>query len=196
MLKVAGIAGVFIVAACAEGYAFPTNLDHDQPVEGLAPPSQADLVWQALAEQWDPATLLHVMNHWIIALIALPTTLERRLDVCAESTALSMPARTAMMTIARTTATAPCSTNRVSVGVNRVTRTPSRLARGGSGFGANAAQPPRIVTSVAATITAATDRDSVHIRLRPRVPASRPGATYEGAGRRQARYFGPGPVRG
>jgi ectoine hydroxylase-related dioxygenase (phytanoyl-CoA dioxygenase family) len=46
-----------VVAACAEGYAFPTNLDHDQPVEGLAPPSQADLLWQALAEQWDPATL-------------------------------------------------------------------------------------------------------------------------------------------
>ncbi len=42
-----------VVAASAEGYAFPTNLDHDQPVGGLTPPSQADLVRQALREKWD-----------------------------------------------------------------------------------------------------------------------------------------------
>jgi ectoine hydroxylase-related dioxygenase (phytanoyl-CoA dioxygenase family) len=41
------------VAAAAEGYAFPTNLDHDPPVGGLAPPSQADLLRQALAEGRD-----------------------------------------------------------------------------------------------------------------------------------------------
>jgi ectoine hydroxylase-related dioxygenase (phytanoyl-CoA dioxygenase family) len=41
------------VAAAAEGYAFPTNLDRDPPVDGLAPPSQADLVRRALAESWD-----------------------------------------------------------------------------------------------------------------------------------------------
>ena len=46
-----------VVAASAEGYAFPTNLDHDQPIDGLTPPSQADLVRQALRERWDPATL-------------------------------------------------------------------------------------------------------------------------------------------
>jgi ectoine hydroxylase-related dioxygenase (phytanoyl-CoA dioxygenase family) len=46
-----------IVAASAEGYAFPTNLDHDQPIDGLTPPTQADLVWQALRENWDAATL-------------------------------------------------------------------------------------------------------------------------------------------
>ena len=46
-----------VVAACAEGYPFPTNLDHDQPADGMAPDSQADLVWQAVAEQWDPARL-------------------------------------------------------------------------------------------------------------------------------------------
>jgi ectoine hydroxylase-related dioxygenase (phytanoyl-CoA dioxygenase family) len=40
------------VAASAEGYAFPTNLDRDAAVEGLSPPSQADLVRQALAEGW------------------------------------------------------------------------------------------------------------------------------------------------
>jgi ectoine hydroxylase-related dioxygenase (phytanoyl-CoA dioxygenase family) len=40
------------IAAAAEGYAFPTNLDRDAAVNGLAPPSQADLVRQALAEGW------------------------------------------------------------------------------------------------------------------------------------------------
>ena len=45
-----------VVAASAEGYAFPTNLDHDQPVGGLAPQTQAELVRQALEEGWDTAT--------------------------------------------------------------------------------------------------------------------------------------------
>jgi ectoine hydroxylase-related dioxygenase (phytanoyl-CoA dioxygenase family) len=44
------------VAAAAEGYAFPTNLDRDPPVDGLAPPTQADLVRRALAEGWDDET--------------------------------------------------------------------------------------------------------------------------------------------
>jgi ectoine hydroxylase-related dioxygenase (phytanoyl-CoA dioxygenase family) len=46
-----------IVAAAAEGYAFPTNLDRDQPVGGLTPETQAELVWRALPEGWDEATL-------------------------------------------------------------------------------------------------------------------------------------------
>ena len=46
-----------VVAACAEGYAFPTNLDRDQPVDGLAPPSQADLTNRALDEDWPPEQL-------------------------------------------------------------------------------------------------------------------------------------------
>jgi ectoine hydroxylase-related dioxygenase (phytanoyl-CoA dioxygenase family) len=36
------------IAACAEGYAFPTNLDRDPPVGGLAPETQADLFLRAL----------------------------------------------------------------------------------------------------------------------------------------------------
>ena len=48
-----------IVTACAEGYAFPTNLDRDQPVGGMAPQTQAELVWLAVAEQWDPSTFRH-----------------------------------------------------------------------------------------------------------------------------------------
>ena len=46
-----------VVAASAEGYAFPTDLDQDQPVGGLAPQTQAELVWRALQESWSPETL-------------------------------------------------------------------------------------------------------------------------------------------
>ncbi|MFI6273971.1 phytanoyl-CoA dioxygenase family protein [Streptomyces sp. NPDC050988] len=46
-----------VIAATAEGYPFPTNLDLDPPVDGLAPPSQADTLWQAVAEGWAPARL-------------------------------------------------------------------------------------------------------------------------------------------
>ncbi len=46
-----------VVAAAAEGYAFPTNLDRDQPVDGMAPPTQADLLRRALDEEWEPAVL-------------------------------------------------------------------------------------------------------------------------------------------
>jgi ectoine hydroxylase-related dioxygenase (phytanoyl-CoA dioxygenase family) len=46
-----------VVAASAEGYAFPTNLDRDQPIGGLAPETQAELVWRALQEGWEPAAL-------------------------------------------------------------------------------------------------------------------------------------------
>jgi ectoine hydroxylase-related dioxygenase (phytanoyl-CoA dioxygenase family) len=44
-----------VIAASAEGYAFPTNLDRDPPVDGLAPQTQAELVWQALREGWSLA---------------------------------------------------------------------------------------------------------------------------------------------
>jgi ectoine hydroxylase-related dioxygenase (phytanoyl-CoA dioxygenase family) len=41
-----------IVAATAEGYAFPTSLDRDQPVDGLAPETQAELLWRAVDSGW------------------------------------------------------------------------------------------------------------------------------------------------
>jgi ectoine hydroxylase-related dioxygenase (phytanoyl-CoA dioxygenase family) len=44
-----------VVAASAEGYAFPTDLDKDQPIGGLAPQTQAELMMQALEEKWDDA---------------------------------------------------------------------------------------------------------------------------------------------
>lgn len=47
------------VNATAEGYAFPTNLDRDQPIGSLAPPSQVDTVLAALADGMSP-TALHL----------------------------------------------------------------------------------------------------------------------------------------
>jgi ectoine hydroxylase-related dioxygenase (phytanoyl-CoA dioxygenase family) len=46
-----------VIAASAEGYPFPTNLDSDPPVDGLAPPSQADVLRRAVREAWDPERL-------------------------------------------------------------------------------------------------------------------------------------------
>ena len=45
------------IASCAEGYPFPTNLDRDQPLDGLAPPSQAEVLTQAVHEQWEESRL-------------------------------------------------------------------------------------------------------------------------------------------
>jgi ectoine hydroxylase-related dioxygenase (phytanoyl-CoA dioxygenase family) len=46
-----------VVAASAEGYAFPTNLDRDPPLGGLAPESPQTLVRRALQEDWSPDRL-------------------------------------------------------------------------------------------------------------------------------------------
>ncbi len=46
------------IAATAEGYAFPTNLDSDPPTGGLAPQSQAALLQEAVLGDW-PAPRLH-----------------------------------------------------------------------------------------------------------------------------------------
>lgn len=45
-LTEAGVANA--LAAAAEGYPFPTNLDLDQPIGGLTPRSQAEIVQDAL----------------------------------------------------------------------------------------------------------------------------------------------------
>ena len=46
-----------VVVATAEGYAFPTNLDLDQPIGSLAPPVQVDTVLAALADDLSPEQL-------------------------------------------------------------------------------------------------------------------------------------------
>jgi ectoine hydroxylase-related dioxygenase (phytanoyl-CoA dioxygenase family) len=45
------------IAASAEGYSFPTNLDRDQPVGGLAPETQAELLARAVRERWEAGRL-------------------------------------------------------------------------------------------------------------------------------------------
>jgi ectoine hydroxylase-related dioxygenase (phytanoyl-CoA dioxygenase family) len=50
------------IAAAAEGYAFPTNLDTDPPVGGLAPESQAALFRRALAGGWSDETFGHELD--------------------------------------------------------------------------------------------------------------------------------------
>ena len=50
------------IAACAEGYAFPTNLDRDPPIGGLAPQTQQQLMKKALAENWEPKTFNEALD--------------------------------------------------------------------------------------------------------------------------------------
>ena len=50
------------VNATAEGYAFPTNLDSDQPIGSLAPPSQVDTVLAALAGDLTPHDLDTILD--------------------------------------------------------------------------------------------------------------------------------------
>jgi ectoine hydroxylase-related dioxygenase (phytanoyl-CoA dioxygenase family) len=47
-----------VVAAAAEGYPFPTNLDLDQPVDSLVPQTEADLLHRALDEDWETERLV------------------------------------------------------------------------------------------------------------------------------------------
>ncbi|AEF45415.1 Phytanoyl-CoA dioxygenase [Serratia sp. AS12] len=42
-----------LVAAAADGYSFPTNLDSDPPLAGLAPQTQQQLLLHALQEDWN-----------------------------------------------------------------------------------------------------------------------------------------------
>ncbi len=50
-----------LVAVAAEGYPFPTNLDRDAPIGSLAPPTQAQLLTQALAEGWEQPRLAQAL---------------------------------------------------------------------------------------------------------------------------------------
>jgi len=51
-----------VVAACAEGYAFPTNLDRDPPIGGLAPKSQQALMHESLVEDWEPEQFITALH--------------------------------------------------------------------------------------------------------------------------------------
>ncbi len=45
------------ITATADGYAFPINLDRDQPIGGLTPDCQADLLRRAVGETWTAGAL-------------------------------------------------------------------------------------------------------------------------------------------
>lgn len=50
------------IAASAEGYSFPTNLDRDPPMGGMAPKTQAALVAEALVANQAPETFCGVLD--------------------------------------------------------------------------------------------------------------------------------------
>ena len=51
-----------IVAASAEGYPFPTNLDSNPPVGGMAPKTQADFLREALASGQDEGAFFAILD--------------------------------------------------------------------------------------------------------------------------------------
>ena len=54
-----------LIAATAEGYPFPCNLDIDSPLSGMAPASQQDILRQALNEGWEPAKLNQAIDTYL-----------------------------------------------------------------------------------------------------------------------------------
>jgi ectoine hydroxylase-related dioxygenase (phytanoyl-CoA dioxygenase family) len=56
-LKLSATQAANAIAATAEGYSFPTNLDRDPPLGGLAPKTQAALIHEALAARLPPKDL-------------------------------------------------------------------------------------------------------------------------------------------
>jgi ectoine hydroxylase-related dioxygenase (phytanoyl-CoA dioxygenase family) len=55
-----------VIASCAEGYPFPTNLDRDPPIGGLAPESQQALFRRALSESWDLHAFTEAIRRQVI----------------------------------------------------------------------------------------------------------------------------------
>lgn len=48
---------VITLASCAEGYSFPTNLDRDPPINGLAPKTQHQIMLEAVNKGWSSKQL-------------------------------------------------------------------------------------------------------------------------------------------
>jgi len=54
-----------VIAATAEGYAFPTNLDRDPPLYDLAPDTQQDVLARAALEGWEQTRVdAELEAHW------------------------------------------------------------------------------------------------------------------------------------
>ena len=54
-----------VIAATADGYAFPTNLDNDQPVDGLAPQTMQELMSESIHNQ----KTVHEFEHDLMLLM-------------------------------------------------------------------------------------------------------------------------------
>ena len=63
--RLQGRAIEMLIAATAEGYPFPCNLDIDSPLSGMAPPSQQDILRQALSESWAPERLNQSIDAYV-----------------------------------------------------------------------------------------------------------------------------------
>ena len=50
------------IHACAEGYSFPTNLDLDSPIGGLAPKSQSQIMEEALEQDLSTAQFTEILD--------------------------------------------------------------------------------------------------------------------------------------
>jgi hypothetical protein len=50
------------IHACAEGYSFPTNLDLDPPIGGLAPTSQSQIMEEALEQNLSTAQFAEILD--------------------------------------------------------------------------------------------------------------------------------------
>ncbi|WP_149587403.1 phytanoyl-CoA dioxygenase family protein [Tabrizicola flagellatus] len=57
-----GIDVANVIAATAEGYPFPTNLDRNPPIGGLAPRTMADFLTEAVREGWSAERLDAVLS--------------------------------------------------------------------------------------------------------------------------------------
>lgn len=54
----------FTIAAVADGYSFPTNLDSDPPIGGNAPETQQDIMRKALDNNWSSEELLAALAEY------------------------------------------------------------------------------------------------------------------------------------
>ena len=55
-----------LMTMVTDGYPFPGNLDSTPPTGGLAPPSQLDLLRQALAEHWPASRLAAAFDQHVL----------------------------------------------------------------------------------------------------------------------------------
>ncbi len=51
-----------VIAMSADGYSFPTNLDTDPPLQGMAPQTGQQLMQQALHDRWDVARFVEAVE--------------------------------------------------------------------------------------------------------------------------------------